>query len=106
MECTVQELKAKRDRGDKFVLLDVRTTEELAIASLPGALHIPLHALESALNQLEPHRDAEIIVMCHHGGRSAMAQGFLQSQGFPNVLNLSGGIHAYSLQVDRTIPTY
>lgn len=106
MECTVQELKAKRDRGDKFVLLDVRTTEELAIASLPGALHIPLHALEASLNQLEPHRDDAIIVLCHHGGRSAMAQGFLQSQGYSNVLNLSGGIHAYSLQVDRTIPTY
>ncbi len=106
MECSVQELKIKRDRGDAFVLLDVRTSEELTIASLPGALHIPLHALDASLNQLEPHRDEEIIVMCHHGGRSAMAQGFLLQHGFAKVLNLSGGIHAFSLQVDRSVPTY
>lgn len=106
MECSVQELKSKRDRGDAFVLLDVRTAEELTIASLPGALHIPLHALEASLNVLEPHRDDDIIVMCHHGSRSAMAQGFLLQHGFNNVLNLSGGIHAYSLQVDRSVPTY
>lgn len=106
MNCSVQELKARQDRGADFVLLDVRTDEELEIVSLPGAVHIPLHDLEARLTDLDPHRGAEIIVMCHHGGRSAAAQGYLQSRGFAKVLNLVGGIHAYALQVDDSLATY
>ena len=106
MNCSVQELKEKRDRGDAFVLLDVRTEEELAIVQLPGTTHIALHELEESLDQLESHRDAEILCLCHHGGRSAMAQRFLLSEGFKNVKNIPGGIHAYAVEVDSTLPTY
>jgi adenylyltransferase/sulfurtransferase len=106
MTCSVQELKAKQDQGAAFVLIDVRTEEELEIVALPGALHVPLHDLDKRLPELDPHRDAEIIVMCHHGGRSAAAQDFLRRQGFTNVLNLVGGINAYAIQVDDSLATY
>ena len=104
--CTVEELGQKQTRGDAFLLLDVRTAEELAMASLEGAHHIPLDLLEAELHQLEAWRDGEIVVMCHHGVRSAMAQRFLLSEGFSNVRNLTGGIDAYSSRVDSAISRY
>ena len=106
MNCSVEELNAKRDRGEDFVLLDVRTDEELEIVQLEGCVHIPLHELEARLDELEPARDKEILCLCHHGGRSAMAQHFLLASGFKNVKNIPGGIHAYALQVDPALPTY
>lgn len=106
MNCSLDELKDKLDCNADFILLDVRTEEELAIAKLEPCVHIPLHELEDGVAQLEAHRGKEIICICHHGGRSAMAQRFLLSAGFNNVKNLPGGIHAYALQIDRTIQTY
>ena len=106
MNCSVQELKEKLDRKEDFVLLDVRTDEELDIVKIEGCKHIALHELEASLGELDPFRDKEIVCMCHHGGRSAMAQHFLLSHGFKNVKNLPGGIHAYALQIDPSLATY
>lgn len=106
MNCTVQELKEKQDRNEDFVLLDVRTEEELEIVKLPGCVHIPLHELEERIAELKDAREKEVVCMCHHGGRSAMAQHYLLSKGFKDVKNLPGGIHAYALQVDPSLPTY
>lgn len=106
MNCSVQELKDKRDRLEDFVLLDVRTEEELDIVKLEGCTHIPLHELEARVKELDAARDKEILCLCHHGGRSAMAQHFLLSHGFKDVKNVPGGIHAYAVQIDPTLPTY
>jgi rhodanese-related sulfurtransferase len=105
-DCTVEELHTKREAGEEFLLLDVRTEQELAIASIDGATHVPMDAVEARLEELHEHRDNEIVVMCHHGGRSAMVQGFLKKAGFNNVRNLLGGIDAYSAKVDQSIPRY
>ncbi len=104
--CTVQELKEKRDRGDDFVLLDVREAEELAIASIPGANHVPLGELPMRVADLSNWMEQEIICMCHHGMRSARAQQILQSAGFTQVRNLTGGIHAWSVTVDPSVAQY
>lgn len=101
---TVKELKARLDKGDKLVLLDVREPWENAIAKLDNSLLIPLGTLPQSLSQLDAN--AEIIAYCHHGMRSGDATGFLLQQGFSNVKNLIGGIDAWSLQVDGTIPRY
>lgn len=106
MDCTVQELKEKLDAREEFLLLDVRTDEELEIAKLPGCTHIPLHELEGRLDEIDAWRDREVICSCHHGGRSAMAQHFLEAQGFGNVRNLVGGIHAWSIEIDPDVPVY
>lgn len=106
MTRTVHDLRAMMDAEDDFLLLDVRTEEELALASLPRAMHVPLHELEANLAHLEGWRGKEIVCMCHHGGRSAMAQQILLTAGFENVSNLVGGIHAYSAEVDDSIPIY
>ncbi|MCC6487596.1 MAG: hypothetical protein IT364_08845 [Candidatus Hydrogenedentes bacterium] len=104
--CTPQELQEKRKSGADFLLLDVRTPAELQTASLSDCMNIPLDKLPGRVGELEAWRDKEIVVMCHHGGRSAQAQGFLLRQGFSRVLNLTGGINAYSVHVDPSIPRY
>ena len=104
--CTPFELEERRRDNADLVLLDVRTGGELAIASLPDCMHIPLHELESRIEELRPHADREIVVLCHHGGRSAHAQQVLLRQGFARVTNLAGGINSYAAQVDPSIPRY
>lgn len=104
--CTVQELKEKRDRGDDFVLIDVRESDELEIASLNGASHIPLGDIPMRAPELTMWKEKEVICMCHHGMRSARALQILESVGFSRVRNLTGGIHAWSVQVDPSIPQY
>jgi rhodanese-related sulfurtransferase len=105
MNITPTELKARLDRGEKFRLIDVREADEWALARLPRAELIPLTQFqERAPRELEP--EDEIILYCHHGMRSARAQGFLKAQGYENVLNLTGGIDAWSTQVDPSVPRY
>lgn len=106
MDCSVQELKEKRDRGDEFLLLDVRTVEELEIAQIDGHTPIPLHELEDRLSELGDWKDKEVVCMCHHGGRSAMAEHFLRSHGFANARNLAGGIHEWACEIDGTMQQY
>lgn len=106
MHCTVHELQRKLEAGEDFLLLDVRTEEELEIARIEGCHHIPLHELEERIGELASWKDREVVCMCHHGGRSAMAQGFLCAQGFQKVLNLTGGIHAWACEIDPDMEVY
>jgi len=99
-----KELKARLDKGDKLVLVDVREEWEYSLAKLDGSILIPLGTIPQSLARL--NRDSEIIAICHHGMRSADATNFLLQQGFPNVKNLVGGIDAWSTQVDGTVPRY
>ncbi|MCC6141876.1 MAG: rhodanese [Nitrospira sp.] len=100
----VKELKARLDKGDKLVLLDVREPWEHALAKLEGSVLIPLGTLPQTLTKLD--KNTEIIAYCHHGMRSADATNFLVQQGFANVKNLVGGIDAWSTQVDNAVPRY
>ena len=106
IDCTVQELAEKLAEKQDFVLLDVRTDEELAIAKIGEPTHIVLDQLPNRLDELEHARAREIVVMCHHGGRSAMARDFMLDNGFTHVRNLAGGIDAYSASVDPSLPRY
>ena len=101
---SVQELKQRFDTGKKPYLLDVREPYEYSLAKLEGSVLIPLGTLPQSMEKLD--RNAEIVVYCHHGMRSADAVGFLVQQGFTNVKNLVGGIDAWSVQVDPTVPRY
>jgi len=97
-------LHARLRSGDALDILDVREPHEWAIASLDGALRIPLAALESRLDELS--RDHEIVVHCKGGGRSAQAVRRLRAAGFKRVWNLAGGIKRWSEDVDPSVPTY
>ena len=104
--CTPQELKEKLDRGDDFVLLDVRNDDELARACIKGCMHVPLDKLDDRLDDLEALKGKEFVVMCHTGIRSQMAQEYLTVQGFKRVRNLDGGIEAYAVHVDPSVGRY
>ncbi len=86
------------------VLLDVRTTSELEICRIEGALHIPLNEIPERYETLP--KDTLVIALCHHGMRSLKAQQFLVTKGFDNVINMTGGIHAWSSDVDPLVPVY
>ena len=103
-EITPKELKARLDHGESLQLVDVRTSEELAIAALKGAIHIPLSDLIMRHQELNP--DKETILLCHHGMRSAQATLLLNQLGFEKIKNLSGGIDRWSEDVDPSVPRY
>lgn len=91
------------------LLLDVRETWEFELAALRAegllTLNLPMSEIVDRVNELDPARP--IVCLCHHGVRSAQVAGFLeQRHGFASVTNFSGGIDAWSVQVDPTVPRY
>ena len=104
MNITVQKLDEMRRSGEAHTLLDVREDDELAIASLDGALHIVMNTIPDNLDKLP--KDKPIVIMCHGGGRSAQVQMWLNANGYDNAVNLEGGIHAWSTMIDPLVPKY
>jgi len=102
-EIAPRELKSRMDRGDELFILDVREPHEYQICNLGGHL-IPLGELSRRVNELDSSR--EIVAHCRSGKRSAEAVEFLRSAGFRKVLNLKGGILAWSDEVDPSVPKY
>ena len=102
-EITVQEYKKRLDAGDAPFLLDVREPDEYEGANLDGVL-IPLGQLPSRLDEIADHKDDEVVVHCRSGGRSAKAVELLRQNGFQDVKNLKGGLHAWSDEVDPSLP--
>lgn len=86
------------------LLLDVREPWEVATASLPGSLAIPMREIPARLTDIPS--DRTIVCLCHHGMRSAQVAVFLERQGYADVCNLTGGIDAWSRDVDSSVPTY
>jgi adenylyltransferase/sulfurtransferase len=103
-EIDVVELKAKMDRGDDFVLIDVREPHEYKICNIPGAQLIPLGEFSKHVGEFDPA--ADIVIHCRSGMRSAKACGVLRQAGFQNVRNVVGGILAWSDKVDPSVPKY
>lgn len=104
-EISVMQLKQKQEAGEEFFLLDVRHPEELTIADLGGTC-IPMEELPTRLPEAAPDKDADIVVMCRSGSRSAHVVAWMQQQGYTNVHNLAGGIIAWSRNIDPDMPVY
>ena len=103
-EIEVTEVKEKLDRGDNFVLIDVREPHEYQIASIPGAKLVPLGQIGQRLDEFD--KSADIVIHCKSGMRSAKACGILKAAGFEHVRNMKGGILAWSDRVDPSVPKY
>jgi adenylyltransferase/sulfurtransferase len=103
-EIDVLELKQKIDRGDDFVLIDVREPHEYRICSIPGSKLIPLGEFPKHVADFDPN--ADIVIHCKSGMRSAKACAVLRQAGFQNVRNVVGGILAWSTKVDPSVPKY
>jgi adenylyltransferase/sulfurtransferase len=103
-EITVEELKARLERGDDLFILDVRNPEEFQICRLEGSTLIPLPTLPQRVGELD--RSREMVVHCKSGMRSQRAIGFLRTQGFTRLANLKGGILAWADRIDPSMPKY
>jgi rhodanese-related sulfurtransferase len=95
MDITVSELKERLDAGEELNLIDVREDYEYDEQNLGGRL-IPLGELPDRLDEIEDIKEEEVIVQCRSGNRSGKAKAFLESQGFTNVRNLTGGMLAWN----------
>ncbi len=103
-EITAQDLRAEWVGNPGLVVVDVREPHEREIARIAGSRPIPLQELPDRLAELDGH--AEIVTHCHHGVRSMKALEILQAAGFAKVRSLKGGIDAWSVEVDRSVPRY
>ncbi len=103
-EITATELKEQIDAHDDLCILDVRNPDEFAMGYIPGAKLIPLRELMNRLGELD--REAETVVYCRTGIRSARAILMMRQAGFSRLRNLAGGILAWAREVDPTIPRY
>lgn len=103
-EITVTELSKKMAAGEDLVLIDVREPNEYEICHLPSRL-IPLGEIPKNLAAIP--QDKPVIMVCHHGFRSAQAIQYLQQRyGYQNLINLKGGLHAWATQIDPGMPVY
>jgi len=89
---------------ERVLLLDVREPFERELAVIEPSVHIPMGEVPSRADEIP--RDRELIVYCHGGTRSMMVAGFLEGLGFTSIANLSGGIDAWSVKVDPSVPRY
>jgi rhodanese-related sulfurtransferase len=104
-DMTPGEFLERRRGGAELLLLDVREDWELQLAPVPTEiLHIPMGQIVHRLSELDPQR--ETVVICRSGGRSMQVANFLASRGFASVSNLTGGILAWSKDLDPGIPQY
>ena len=94
-ETTVDEVKKKIDRGEKFVLVDVREESEFAKDHLPGALHLGKGVIERDIEAKVPDPKTPLVLYCGGGYRSALATDSLQKMGYTNVRSMAGGIRAW-----------
>ncbi len=109
LEMTPREAMAALAREDA-VLFDVRTIEEWRVSRVEGAVHIPLHELESRFGEVEDAADEKpgkpVAFLCHHGVRSLKASLFARERGIEGARSVAGGIDLWSLAADASVPRY
>jgi rhodanese-related sulfurtransferase len=86
------------------LLLDVRENWEYETCHIEGSTQVPMHLVPIRVGELDD--DQDIVCICHHGARSMQVAAFLERNGFSRILNLTGGIHAWAIQVDASMPKY
>ena len=105
-QITPIDVKAKLDAGEPVMLIDCRQPEEYAHCRIEGSTLIPLGELHRRAGDVEAPDGGLVVVYCHHGVRSMNGALMLKMSGIENVASMSGGIEAWSVQVDPTVPRY
>jgi len=91
-------------KGDPFTLLDIREKWENDLVTIEGSQFVTMEEVPSKLSEFE--QDKPMVIYCHTGVRSAAVAAYLLNQGFLNVKSMVGGIHAWALEIEPTLPTY
>jgi adenylyltransferase/sulfurtransferase len=105
-ELSAAALRARMERGEDLLLLDVREPDEFERARIEGSRLLPLGEVADRVEELADWKDRSIVIHCHHGARSERACRLLLERGFARVENLDGGIEAWSVTVDASVPRY
>ena len=103
-EITVTEVHAMREKGDPFTLLDIREQWENDLVTIDGSHFVTMEEVPSKFSEFD--KDKPMVIYCHTGVRSAAVTSYLLEQGFLDVKSMVGGIHAWAIQIDPTLPTY
>ncbi|MCC7423918.1 MAG: rhodanese [Planctomycetaceae bacterium] len=106
MEVDCRTVKSRLDRQDDFLLLDCREADEHALVRIAGAELLQMSEIQSRIGELEPQRDRDIVVHCHHGGRSLRVAAWLRQQGFARAQSMAGGIDQWAAEIDPTLTRY
>jgi adenylyltransferase/sulfurtransferase len=106
LEIECRAVKEKLDAGADFLLVDCREADEYATAHIAAAKLLPMSELADRVGELEGDRQREIVVHCHHGGRSMRVVRWLREQGFSQARNMTGGIDQWSTEIDSSVPRY
>ncbi|MBI3403998.1 MAG: rhodanese [Acidobacteria bacterium] len=104
LQITPLEVKQRLDRGEQFLLVDVREPREFAICRITGAKLMPLGTIPANLGALDEAED--VVLYCHHGLRSMDAAVWLRQQGVESARSMSGGIERWSAEIDPKVPRY
>jgi rhodanese-related sulfurtransferase len=106
LEIDVHAVQALRTAGDDVLLVDCREEDEFELARLEGAMLVPMSQLRQRLEALQPHRDRHLVIHCHHGFRSLQVTEALRSLGFARSQSMTGGLDAWSREIDPRVPRY
>ena len=105
-QISVEDLKARQDKGDAVVLIDVRQPWENDTVRLADSVLIPLNELSQRTDEIPKKENALIVVYCHHGVRSLSGAAIIETAGIENVASLAGGIDRWSIAIDPALPRY
>lgn len=103
-DATPRDIKQRLDAGEDLLLIDVREPEEFMIATIQGAQECPMSDARDWVDTLP--KDRELVIFCHHGGRSMQVAVALAQRGYTKLTNMTGGIDQWSAQVDASVPRY
>jgi len=106
MEIDCATVKRKLDAGEKFLLLDCREDDEYAKVHIADAMLLPMSRLMARAEELTDWRDSEVVVHCHHGGRSMRVVQWLRQQGFAKAQSMAGGIDRWATEIDKSLARY
>lgn len=106
LEVDCKTVKQKLDSGADFLLLDCREKDEFDTVNIAGAVLVPMSEIQARVGELEGHKGREVIVHCHHGGRSMRVAMWLRGQGFTQAKSMAGGIDDWALTIDPSLVRY
>ena len=106
IEIDVQSVKTLLDGPTDLLLIDCREVSENQHCRIEGSLLIPINETPERVEQIAAHKNQPIVVHCHHGGRSLQVVNWLRANGVPQAQNMTGGIEAWSCEIDSTVARY
>lgn len=106
IEVSCAQVKARLDAGDRLLLLDCREPDEHKTVCIKQATLLPMSEIQARICELDAFRDDDIVVHCHHGGRSLRVANWLRQQGFAKAQSMAGGIDQWAIEIDPSLPRY